>query len=57
VRGNAKDVTMPQDNSEEMAFLVRRLNFGDAPARLHSELMRYTEDVRELNTRLLASTG
>ena len=53
VRGNAKDVTMPPENSEEMAFLARRVNFADAPARLHSELMRYTEDVRELNTRLL----
>jgi glutamate-ammonia-ligase adenylyltransferase len=57
VRGNAKDVTMPIENTEEMAFLARRMNFADAPARLHSELMRYTEDVRELNTRLLTSTG
>jgi glutamate-ammonia-ligase adenylyltransferase len=57
VRGNAKDVTMPQENTEEMAFLARRVNFADDPARLHSELMRYTEDVRELNTRLLASSG
>ena len=39
-----------------MAFLARRVNFADDPARLHSELMRYTEDVRELNTRLLSST-
>jgi glutamate-ammonia-ligase adenylyltransferase len=57
VRGNAKDVTMPHENTEEMAFLARRMNFADAPARLHSELMRYTEDVREMNTRLLTSTG
>jgi glutamate-ammonia-ligase adenylyltransferase len=57
VRGNAKDVTMPPENSEEMAFLARRLNFAEGPARLHSELMRYTEDVRELNTHLLTSTG
>ncbi len=57
VRGNAKDVTMPPENSEEMAFLARRVNFAEGPARLHSELMRYTEDVRELNTRLLSSTG
>ena len=57
VRGNAKDVTMPPENSEEMAFLARRVNFADAPARLHSELMRYTEDVRELNTRLLTPAG
>ena len=55
VRGNAKDVTMPVENTEEMAFLARRVNFADDPARLHSELMRYTEDVRELNTCLLTS--
>ena len=49
VRGNAKDVTMPPENTEEFAFLARRMNYGDAPDRLHTELMRYTEDVRELN--------
>ena len=53
VRGNAKDVTMPQENTEEMAFLTRRMNFANAPLRLHTELMRYTEDVREMNNRLL----
>jgi glutamate-ammonia-ligase adenylyltransferase len=57
VRGNAKDVTMPPENSEEMAFLARRVNFVEGPSRLHNELMRYTEDVREINTRLLTSTG
>ena len=55
VRGNAKDVTMPQENTEEMAFLARRMNFTNAPLRLHTELMRYTEDVREMNNRLLTS--
>ena len=53
VRGNAKDVTMPRENTEEMAFLARRMNFANAPLRLHTELMRYAEDVRELNNRLL----
>ena len=57
MRGNAKDVTMPPENSEEMAFLARRVNFVEGPSRLHNELMRYTEDVREINTRLLTSTG
>ena len=57
VRGNAKDVTMPQENTEEMAFLTRRMHFANDPARLHTELMRYTEDVRELNNRLLMPTG
>ena len=53
VRGNAKDVTMPLETTEEFAFLARRMNYGDSPARLHSELIRYTENVLELNARLL----
>jgi glutamate-ammonia-ligase adenylyltransferase len=53
VRGNAKNVTMPQENTEEMAFLARRMKFANAPLRLHNELIRYTEDVREMNNRLL----
>jgi glutamate-ammonia-ligase adenylyltransferase len=53
VRGNAKDVTMPPETTEEFAFLARRMNYGESPARLHSELIRYTENVLELNARLL----
>ena len=52
VRGNAKDVTVPAENSEEYAYLARRMRFDD-PAMLRAELTRYTEDVREINTRLL----
>ena len=52
VRGNAKDVTIPAENSEEYAYLARRMRYND-PAVLHAELERYTEDVREINTRLL----
>ena len=52
VRGNAKDVTIPAQNSEEYAYLARRMRYND-PAVLHAELERYTEDVREINTRLL----
>ncbi|HCE16582.1 MAG TPA: glutamine synthetase adenylyltransferase [Anaerolinea thermolimosa] len=52
VRGNARDVTVPPVNSEEFAFLARRLHYAD-PATLASELQRYTEDVREINARLL----
>jgi len=52
VRGNARDVTIPPVNSEEFAFLARRLHYAD-PATLASELQRYTEDVREINARLL----
>ncbi len=53
VRGNAKDVTAPAVDSEEFAFLARRMRYGDDLPRLQSELQRYTEDVREINARLL----
>ncbi len=53
VRGNAKDVSMPETSSEEFAYLARRMRYGADTARLHEELIRYTEDVRELNLRLL----
>ncbi len=53
VRGNAKEVSLPRENSDEFAFLARRMNYGSDTARLSSELLRYTEDVRELNARLL----
>jgi glutamate-ammonia-ligase adenylyltransferase len=52
VRGNARDVTLPADTSEEFAFLARRMRYAD-PAILRSELARHTEDVREINARLL----
>jgi len=54
VRGNAKDVTLPRETSEEFAFLARRMNYDSDTARLASELLRYTEDVREINSRLLS---
>jgi glutamate-ammonia-ligase adenylyltransferase len=53
VRGNAKDVTVPAEGSEEFTFLARRLKYGAEPGRLRTELARYTEDVREINARLL----
>jgi [glutamine synthetase] adenylyltransferase / [glutamine synthetase]-adenylyl-L-tyrosine phosphorylase len=53
VRGNAKDVNMPPEGSEEYAFLARRMQYGGDVARLRDELIRYTADVQELNARLL----
>ncbi|MDR3572721.1 MAG: hypothetical protein P4L50_02575 [Anaerolineaceae bacterium] len=55
VRGNAKDVTMPGETTEEFAFLARRMNYGESPAILHSEQIRYSQNVLELNTRLLGA--
>ena len=57
VRGNAKDVTVPVEGSEEFTFLARRLQYGSDPERLRSELARYTEDVREINARLLQGSN
>lgn len=53
VRGNARDVTVPREGSEEFSFLGRRMPYGSDPTRLLDALTRYTRDVQELNTRLL----
>jgi glutamate-ammonia-ligase adenylyltransferase len=56
VRGNTKDVNIPPFDSEEFAFLARRLRYGSDTARLREDLLRYPMDVQELNLRLLASS-
>jgi len=48
VRGNAKDLTVPPSDSEEFAFLARRLHYGSDVARLRSDLMRHMACVQEL---------
>jgi glutamate-ammonia-ligase adenylyltransferase len=53
VRGNAKDVNAPAEGTEEFAFLSRRMHYTSDPSLLGRELSRYTEDVREINARLL----
>ncbi len=53
VRGNAKDLTVPPDDSEEFAFLARRLRYGSDLTQLRDDLARYTAAVQELSTRLL----
>ena len=53
VRGNARDVTVPPEGSEEFAFLARRMQYGGDTQRLRDELIRYTADVQEINQRLL----
>jgi glutamate-ammonia-ligase adenylyltransferase len=54
VRGNAKDLTVPDPGSEEFAFLARRLRYGHNVDQLRDDLARYTGWVQELNTRLLS---
>ncbi len=53
VRGNARDLTVPPPESEEFAFLARRLRYGNDTARLREELERYASSVQELSARLL----
>ncbi|MGQ9584382.1 MAG: glutamine synthetase adenylyltransferase [Anaerolineae bacterium] len=53
VRGNARDVTIPPEDSEEFAFLARRLRYGGDVAQLRQDLTRYTTSVQELSARLL----
>ena len=53
VRGNAKDLTVPAANDEELAFLARRLNYDSDLTRLQEDLTRHTTFVQDLNLRLL----
>jgi len=48
VRGNARDLTVPDSDTEEFAFLARRLGFAHDSTALHDDLTRHTQQVREL---------
>jgi glutamate-ammonia-ligase adenylyltransferase len=52
VRGNAKDLAVPAESSEEYAYLSRRLNYEE-PHALQTDLDRHVADVRELSRQLL----
>jgi len=53
VRGNTKDLTVPPANSEEFAFLARRLHYGDDLIKLQNDVYRHTTYLQKLNQRLL----
>ena len=53
VRGNAKDLTVPPPESDEFAFLARRLRYGKDLVRLSEDLARFAGAVHEINARLL----
>ncbi len=54
VRGNAKDLTVPPADSEEFAFLARRLGYElDQLPQLWRDLVHHTSVVQEINTRQL----
>jgi glutamate-ammonia-ligase adenylyltransferase len=55
VAGNAKDLVVPPENSEEFAFLARRLRYGSDLAGLSEDLRIHAAYVQEVNHRLLGS--
>ena len=52
VRGNARDLALPNVDSEEFQFLARRLGYGHDAAKLQTDVERHTEDVHDLNALL-----
>jgi glutamate-ammonia-ligase adenylyltransferase len=53
VRGNTRDVNIPPFESEEFAFLARRLRYGQDTARLKEDLAQYQGNVQEISIKLL----
>ncbi len=53
VRGHAKDLTVPPTDSDDFAFLARRLNYGDDTAGLQQDLTMHTDNVQKISARLL----
>lgn len=53
VRGNNKDLTVPPPQSEEFAFLARRLGYGRNPTLLAIDLQEHIAWVQKLSARLL----
>jgi glutamate-ammonia-ligase adenylyltransferase len=53
VRGNAKDLTLPPNDSDEFAWLARRQGYEDDFPRLRGDLNRHVNNVLELSKKLL----
>jgi glutamate-ammonia-ligase adenylyltransferase len=53
VRGNAKDVNVPDRDSDELAYLARRMHYGENVNALLDDLEKYQILVQETNIRLL----
>jgi glutamate-ammonia-ligase adenylyltransferase len=54
VRGNTKDVNIPPFESEEFAYLARRLKYGSNTEQLSDDIARYQLVIQELSQRLLS---
>ncbi len=53
VRGNSKDLTVPPQESDEFAYLARRLGYGNEIPRLAADLAHHLDWVQRLSARLL----
>jgi glutamate-ammonia-ligase adenylyltransferase len=53
VRGHAKDLTVPPQDSDAFAYLARRMGYGRQVQRLRNYLQRHSRAVMEINNRLL----
>lgn len=52
VRGSAKELNVPPPDSQEFAFLAKRLDYDD-PVQLWNDIMNYTNAVQRINRRVL----
>lgn len=55
VHGNAKDLTIPPPESEDYAFLARRLNYEADPNKFNHDLTHHTRVVQDINSQLLGT--
>lgn len=55
VRGNTRDVNIPPFESEEFAFLARRLRYGQDTSHLQADLVRHQMNVQEISQRSLTN--
>lgn len=53
VRGNNKDLTVPPEDSDEFAFLARRLGYSQSPTLLSIDLTEHITRVQKLSSQLL----
>lgn len=53
VRGNARDLTVPRADSDEFAFLARRLGFGSRQPELAAQLAQHGQSVQQISARLM----
>jgi len=53
VRGDAKDLTIPPPDSDEFAFLTRRIRYVNSVEEMRDGIQRHFAAVREINSKLL----